>query len=98
MAEVEVREIRKSFGGGNPAVDGISLTCKNGEYLVLLGPSGCGKTTLLRMIAGLEAPTGGDGVIGGQSGRAPPPRGRKIPMGFPSSALYPRKKGGERLS
>src|SRR2546427_6878387 len=98
MAEVEVREIRKSFGGGNPAVDGISLTCKNGEYLVLLGPSGCGKTTLLRMIAGLEAPTGGDVPIGGKSGRGPPPRARKIAIVFQSYALYPPKKVGEKIS
>src|SRR2546426_1969559 len=98
MAEVEVREIRKSFGGGNPAVDGISLTCKNGEYLVLLGPSGCGKTTLLRMIAGLEAPTGGDVLIGGKSVRALPPRARKIAMVFQSYALYPHKKVVQNIS
>src|SRR5256885_5749699 len=97
MAEVEVREIRKSFGGGNPAVDGISLTCKNGEYLVLLGPSGCGKTTLLRMIAGLEAPTGGGRVIGGKSGGGPPPRGRQIALVFPTHALVPPKKGGPEI-
>ena len=98
MAEVEVREIRKLFGGGNPAVDGISLTCKNGEYLVLLGPSGCGKTTLLRMIAGLEAPTGGDVLIGGKSVRALPPRARKIAMVFQSYALYPHKKVVQNIS
>ncbi|MBO0685359.1 MAG: ABC transporter ATP-binding protein, partial [Candidatus Dormibacteraeota bacterium] len=57
MAQVEVRGIRKDFGGDAPAVDGIDLVCHDGEYLVLLGPSGCGKTTLLRMIAGLEHPT-----------------------------------------
>src|SRR5438034_539943 len=98
MAEVEVREVRKLFGGGNPAVDGISLTCKNGEYLVLLGPSGCGKTTLLRMIAGLEAPTGGDVLIGGKSVRALPPRARKIAMVFQSYALYPHKKVVQNIS
>ena len=98
MAEVEVREIRKSFGGGHAAVDGISLTCKNGEYLVLLGPSGCGKTTLLRMIAGLEAPTGGDVLIGGKSVRALPPRARKIAMVFQSYALYPHKKVVQNIS
>src|SRR6266704_494910 len=98
MAEVEVREIRKLFGGGNPAVDGISLTCKNGEYLVLLGPSGCGKTTLLRIIAGLEEPTGGDVLIGGKSVKALPPRARKVAMVFQSYALYPHKKVGQNIS
>jgi multiple sugar transport system ATP-binding protein len=98
LAEVEVREIRKSFGAGNPAVDGISLTCKDGEYLVLLGPSGCGKTTLLRMIAGLEHPTGGDVLIGGRSVRGLPPRARKIAMVFQSYALYPHKRVEQNIS
>src|SRR3989442_4874097 len=44
----------------------IDLETKEGEFLVLLGPSGCGKTTLMRMIAGLEQPTAGDILIGGQ--------------------------------
>jgi multiple sugar transport system ATP-binding protein len=98
LAEVEVRDIRKSFGAGNPAVDGISLTCKDGEYLVLLGPSGCGKTTLLRMIAGLEQPTGGDILIGGRSVRVLPPRARKIAMVFQSYALYPHKRVEQNIS
>ena len=98
MAEVEVRDIRKTFGAGNPAVDGISLTCKDGEYLVLLGPSGCGKTTLLRMIAGLEHPTGGDILIGGRSVKVLPPRARKIAMVFQSYALYPHKKVEQNIS
>jgi len=98
LAEVEVREIRKTFGAGNPAVDGISLTCEDGEYLVLLGPSGCGKTTLLRMIAGLEHPTGGDILIGGRSVRGLPPRARKIAMVFQSYALYPHKRVEQNIS
>jgi len=99
MAEVEVRDIKKSFGGGGSvAVDGISLTCKDGEYLVLLGPSGCGKTTLLRMIAGLEHPTDGDILIGGRSVLGMPPRARKIAMVFQSYALYPHKKVEQNIS
>jgi len=98
MAEVEVRDIRKSFGAGTAAVDGISLTCRDGEYLVLLGPSGCGKTTLLRMIAGLEHPTDGDILIGGRSVRALPPRARKIAMVFQSYALYPHKRVEQNIS
>ena len=98
MAEVEVREIRKTFGAGSAAVDGISLACNDGEYLVLLGPSGCGKTTLLRMIAGLEHPTGGDILIGGRSVKGLPPRARKIAMVFQSYALYPHKKVEQNIS
>ena len=66
MQTVEVRELVKVFDGGGRrgeqvrALDGVSLTAEQGEYLVLLGPSGCGKTTLLRTIAGLEQQTHGE--------------------------------------
>lgn len=90
MAIVETRELRKVFGG-HTAVDGIDLATNEGEYLVLLGPSGCGKTTLLRLIAGLEQPTEGDVLIGGNVVTALPPRARKIAMVFQSYALYPHK-------
>jgi multiple sugar transport system ATP-binding protein len=88
MATVEVRNIQKYFGEV-PAVDGVDLATKEGEFLVLLGPSGCGKTTLMRMIAGLEKPTAGDILIGGQVVTHLPPRARKIAMVFQSYALYP---------
>ncbi len=88
MAIVETREVRKHFGDVR-AVDGVDLSTKEGEFLVLLGPSGCGKTTLLRMIAGLEHPTGGEILIGGQVVNDLPPRARKIAMVFQSYALYP---------
>jgi multiple sugar transport system ATP-binding protein len=88
MATVETRAVRKLFGDVR-AVDGVDLVTKEGELLVLLGPSGCGKTTLLRMIAGLEHPTSGEILIGGQVVNDLPPRGRKIAMVFQSYALYP---------
>ena len=67
----------------------MDLATQEGEFLVLLGPSGCGKTTLLRMIAGLEEPTSGTILIGGQVVNDLPPRARKIAMVFQSYALYP---------
>jgi multiple sugar transport system ATP-binding protein len=88
MATVEIREVRKRFGEVH-AVDGVDLATKEGEFLVLLGPSGCGKTTLLRMIAGLEQPTSGEILIGGQVVNDLPPRARRIAMVFQSYALYP---------
>ena len=90
MATVETRNLRKQFAG-HTAVDGIDLKTEEGEYLVLLGPSGCGKTTLLRLLAGLEQPTDGDVLIGGEVVTDLPPRARKIAMVFQSYALYPHK-------
>src|SRR3989454_8778175 len=88
MAGVEIRHLSKRFGQLH-AVDGVDLSVREGEFLVLLGPSGCGKTTLLRMIAGLEKQTSGDVVIGSRNVNSLPPRERKIAMVFQSYALYP---------
>src|SRR6058998_3529372 len=91
MAGVEIRALRKRFGD-HDAVDGVDLSIRDGELLVLLGPSGCGKTTLLRMIAGLEHPTSGEIYIGGQRVDGDvPPRARGIAMVFQSYALYPHR-------
>ena len=88
MKTVEAKGVTKFFDDIR-AVDGIDLTAGEGEFLVLLGPSGCGKTTLLRMIAGLEEPTSGDILIGGNVVTHLPPRARNIAMVFQSYALYP---------
>jgi len=63
--EVELQHVRKRFGEVT-AVDEVSLSVLKGEFLTLLGPSGCGKTTLLRMIAGFEAPGSGRVVLAGR--------------------------------
>ncbi|RME83168.1 MAG: ABC transporter ATP-binding protein, partial [Caldilineae bacterium] len=88
MAVVETRELKKHFGHVK-AVDGVTFTIEKGEFLVILGPSGCGKTTLMRMLAGLEHPTSGDVIIGGQVVTKLPPRARQVAMVFQSYALYP---------
>ena len=91
MAGIEIRNLRKHFGDLN-AVDGVSLSIRDGEFLVLLGSSGSGKTTLLRMIAGLERPTSGEIHIGDQRVDGDvPPRARGIAMVFQSYALYPHR-------
>ena len=88
MAKVETQGLEKHFGEVK-AVDGVDIVSQEGEFLVLLGPSGCGKTTLLRMIAGLEKPSSGDILIGGEVVTHLPPRARGIAMVFQSYALYP---------
>src|SRR5205809_2749636 len=90
MAVVETRDLTKVFKeGGLGAVNSVNLETREGEFLVFLGPSGSGKTTLLRMIAGLETPTAGDILIGGQVVTHLTPRERRIAMVFQSYALYP---------
>ena len=67
MAVVQTRDLTKVFKEGQlGAVNNVNLETREGEFLVFLGPSGSGKTTLLRMIAGLETPTSGEILIGGQ--------------------------------
>jgi len=91
VAGVELRNLNRRFGDFH-AVDGVTLSIREGEFLVLLGPSGCGKTTLLRMIAGLERPTAGEILIGGvRMDGDVPPRARGIAMVFQSYALYPHR-------
>ena len=65
MASIHLQNIEKRYGGF-VGVQNMSLEIADEEFLVLLGPSGCGKTTTMRMIAGLELPTGGKIVIGGE--------------------------------
>ena len=89
MAEVEVSSLTKEFPGGARALDGLDLRTVDGEFFALLGPSGCGKTTLLRTIAGLEAPTAGKVTIGGRDVTRLPPGDRDVAMVFQDYALYP---------
>jgi len=90
VAIVETRALTKRFAAADPpAVAGVDLATREGEFLVLLGPSGSGKTTVLRMIAGLEEPTSGEIWIGGRRVDGLSPRERRIAMVFQSYALYP---------
>jgi multiple sugar transport system ATP-binding protein len=90
MAEISIEGVSKRFDGSSaPAVDDVSLTIGDGEFLVLVGPSGCGKTTLLRMIAGLEAVSEGRVVLGDRDITNVPPKDRDLAMVFQNYALYP---------
>ena len=88
MAEIVVRNLRKEFGDFT-AVEGSTFTVADGEFFMLLGPSGCGKTTTLRMIAGLELPTGGEIILGGEDVSQKPASARDIAFVFQMFALYP---------
>lgn len=88
MAEILVENVTKRFGNFT-AVDNVSITIEDQEFVVLLGPSGCGKTTLLRAIAGLGMADEGRICIGGRDITYLPPRDRKISMVFQSYAIFP---------
>src|SRR5471030_797634 len=88
MAKLELRNVRKSFGTLE-IIKGVSIDIADGEFVVIVGPSGCGKSTLLRMIAGLEAITSCEIVIGERVVNALEPKDRDIAMVFQNYALYP---------
>ncbi|MGO4713651.1 sn-glycerol-3-phosphate import ATP-binding protein UgpC [Bradyrhizobium sp. 2TAF24] len=89
MANVVLRDVRKTYPGGVDAIKGVSFEVADGALCVLVGPSGCGKSTLLRMVAGLETITGGTIDIGGRVVNDVEPADRDIAMVFQNYALYP---------
>ena len=97
MAEIEVRNVTKTFAGDVLALDDVSLAIGDGEFIALVGPSGCGKSTLLRSIAGLEEVTSGEIAIGGRYVTDLAPRYRVIAMVFQSYALYPHMSVRQNL-
>ncbi len=85
---MQLKNVHKSFGPFK-ALNDINLDIRQGEILTLLGPSGCGKTTLMRIIAGFEAPTRGSLLIAGTDAVALPPEKRSVNMVFQRYALFP---------
>jgi multiple sugar transport system ATP-binding protein len=88
MAQIKVNNLEKAFGDF-VAVKGSTFTVEDGEFFVMLGPSGCGKTTTLRMIAGLELPTSGEILLGGEDVTFKRAAQRDIAFVFQLFALYP---------
>jgi multiple sugar transport system ATP-binding protein len=98
MAEVQLVQLSKTYPNGVEAVRDLSLTIADGELVVFVGPSGCGKTTTLRLIAGLEEPSGGNVHIGGRSAAGLAAYERNVAIVFQRPALYPHMTVRRNLS
>ena len=100
---IRIKNLTKKFGGV-AAVNNVSLTIEPGTFLTLLGPSGCGKTTLLRCVAGLEDPDGGEIYIGDKlifsydAGISLPPAQREVGLVFQNYALWPHMKVDKNIT
>lgn len=94
---IEVRNLNKSFGSFQ-AVNNVSLKVETGELVALLGPSGCGKTTLLRIIAGLETPDGGQVLLNGEDVTSLSVREKKVGFVFQHYALFRRMSVFENVA
>ncbi|ORA61571.1 ABC transporter ATP-binding protein [Mycobacteroides franklinii] len=89
MAEIVLDQVSKTYADGSAAVQDVSLSIADGEFIILVGPSGCGKSTTLNMIAGLEDISSGELTIAGERVNEKAPKDRDIAMVFQSYALYP---------
>jgi ABC-type sugar transport system ATPase subunit len=97
VADIVFNSISKVYPGGTRAVDSLSLSVADGEFMVLVGPSGCGKTTALRMVAGLEEISEGELIIGGKVVNNVLPKNRDIAMVFQNYALYPHMSVAQNM-
>jgi sn-glycerol 3-phosphate transport system ATP-binding protein len=96
MTDIVLKNLTKTWSTAN-AVRDVNLVVKSGSFTVLLGPSGCGKSTTLRMLAGLDTPTGGSILIGGEDVTRRGPAERKLSMVFQSYALFPHLSVRENI-
>ncbi|SHF76044.1 carbohydrate ABC transporter ATP-binding protein, CUT1 family [Kaistia soli DSM 19436] len=97
MAHVVLKDLVKTYGTFN-AVNHVSLTVNDGEFVALVGPSGCGKTTTLNLVAGLIPITSGEIAIGDRVVNDLDPKDRDIAMVFQNYALYPQKSVYKNLA
>jgi multiple sugar transport system ATP-binding protein len=88
LTTLRVKDLTKRYGNVT-ALEKFSFEISSGEFMVLLGPSGCGKTTVIRCIAGLTSPTGGEIYIGDELVNDLPPKDRDVAMVFQNYSLYP---------
>ena len=97
MASVRFEHINKYFGKVEVVHD-LNLTVNDHEFVVLVGPSGSGKSTILRMVAGLDEPSGGKLYIGDREVNRVAPKDRNIAMVFQNYALYPHMNVSDNLA
>ncbi|TAK92381.1 MAG: ABC transporter ATP-binding protein [Burkholderiaceae bacterium] len=88
MSDIRLDHVTKRFGNVT-ALNDVSLSIKNGEFVVLLGPTGAGKTTMLRLVAGLEKPSEGKIYIAGRDATSEAPAMRDVSFVFQQYSLYP---------
>jgi multiple sugar transport system ATP-binding protein len=99
MATVTFEKAQRWYpGADSPAVPGLDLEIRDGEFMVLVGPSGCGKSTSLRMLAGLEEINSGTIRIGDRDVTHTPPKDRDIAMVFQNYALYPHMSVADNMA
>ena len=98
MASISLHNVTKIFDRRTTAVSGVTLDVRDGEFVVIAGPSGCGKTTILRLIAGLEAPTTGEIRIADRVVEGVPPKDRDVAMVFQDGVLYPHMSVYDNLA
>src|SRR3954453_13570389 len=97
MADVALERVSKTYPNGVRALRDVTLRVADGECVALVGPSGCGKTTLLRVVAGLEAPTDGEVCLGGLPAGGVPPYRRGVAMAFQRPPVSPPLSVRENL-
>ncbi len=97
LEHLEIQGVKKDFGA-TTAIEKLDLSVRQGEFLSLLGPSGCGKTTLLRMIAGFEAPTAGRILLSGRDIVSLPPHRRPVNTVFQSYLLFPHMNIADNIA
>jgi multiple sugar transport system ATP-binding protein len=99
MATVTFEKAQRWYPGSDtPAVPGLDLEIRDGEFMVLVGPSGCGKSTSLRMLAGLEEINAGKIYIGDRDVTHTAPKDRDIAMVFQNYALYPHMTVADNMA